>query len=128
MTVADSARAERVAYAGWRCEAVPGLHHPDCPGGYDMQGRNAHQFVLHHTIRRTKDLHSPFYEQRDDVQHLRLIWNGTTGLGAGGCHAQIHANPDLARQHGLLAPRPVHALTLDPTGTYWTTSTGTVIA
>ena len=119
-------RADRLGIARHRCEAVD--HHADCPGGIDTQGRTRGQFVLHHTIRRTKDKHSPHYDDRDNVDYLRIVWNGTTGLGAGGCHQIIHNNPDNARQHGLIAPRQVHALTLDPTGAYWITQTGTVIS
>ena len=104
------------------------MHADGCPGGVSYRHNTRGQFVMHHTIRRTKDRHSPHYADRDNVEHLRIVWNGSTGLGAGGCHAEIHANPDAARQHGLLAPRQVHALTLDPTGTYWVTNTGRAIA
>lgn len=95
-------RSERASFARYRCEA-DGLHHNDCPRFHDGPGA----FVLHHVIRRG-DRHDPNYERRDDLEHLRFVWNGSTGLGAAGCHGMIHSNQDIARRHGLLAERETH--------------------
>ena len=89
-----------------------GLHHPDCPGVAN---------VIHHIYRKKDPLPEGF--DRNDPQFLRPVWNGPTTLGASGCHGKIHANQGLARELGLLAPRPVHSLTLTPLG-FWLTSTG----
>ena len=120
MTVHHTARSERMSLARWRCEAN-GLHHKDCPGVFD--GQSNRNFVLHHIWRKQDE--TPSNIDRDDVDWLRFIWNGTTSLGAGGCHAVLHRNQNEARRLGLLAPRPVHALSLTPHG--WLTSTGTMI-
>lgn len=106
MTVADNARAERMAFAGYTCEAH-GLHHKTCPG--DITTANAHQYVLHHLCRK-QDKHFPDYDNRDDVQYLRIVFNGTTSLGAAGCHGEIHRNQNKARTLGLLAERELAAV------------------
>ena len=89
---------ERHSIAGGRCEAHE-LHHPDCP---TRTGTDTGVFVLHHVIRR-KDKAHPDYSHRDAVENLRFVWNGPTGLGAGGCHGRIHSNQRQARTLGLLA-------------------------
>ena len=119
MTVHNNARTERMSIARYRCEAN-GLHHKDCPG---VIGYHNGQFVLHHIWRRSDP--TPTNLNRDDVEWLRVVWNGPTGMGAAGCHGRIHRNQTRARELGLLAPRPVHALTLTPHG--WLTSTGQLI-
>lgn len=111
MTVDDNARTERKAFARNHCEAT-GLHHPACPTV--AVPFNESTFVLHHIIRR-QDTHAVDYEHRDDVEHLRYVWNGTTSLGAGGCHAEIHRNQRTARRNGLLAPKPKRSAEPFPT-------------
>ena len=69
-----------------------------------MTTGNAHRFVLHHICRR-QDKHAPIYEHRDDVEHLRLVFNGPTSLGAAGCHGRIHSNQTDARALGLLVEK-----------------------
>lgn len=113
MAVAGSAFEHRVGIARYRCEAVD--HHKDCPGTItDGIEGNYREFCLHHTIRKTKDRHDPNWDHRDDVVHLRLLWNGPTGIGLAGCHKVVHDDPDKARKHGLIAPR--QDLTNQPTG------------
>ena len=103
MTVADSARHERAMHANFQCEAE-GSHHSDCPGKATPE--NEWCFILHHIIRR-QDTFAEHYDTRDDVEHLRLIWNGPNGrLGTGGCHQRIHDNVRRSRDLGLLIPRP----------------------
>ena len=96
-----STLTNRISIARGRCEAH-GLHHRDCPGTAET-GHGV--FVLHHVIRR-RDRHHPDYQHRDDVEHLRYVWNGSTGLGAGGCHGRIHDDLNIARELGLLAAKP----------------------
>jgi hypothetical protein len=86
------ARAVVWRRAGGRCEAE-GLHHADCPGW--SQGREW-QFVTHHVLPRSAN--GP-----DEPANLLLVWNGLTGLGAGGCHGRIHAEARRAVDLGLLA-------------------------
>ena len=101
-------RAERMSlYAGYECEAH-GLHHRDCPT--TVTDDNAGQFVLPHVIRR-QDKHDPNYDHRDNTDFLRFVFNGPTGMGAAGCHNEIHSNQGKARRLGLLAA----------TGTKWRT-------
>lgn len=99
-----SAWAQRVSISRGLCEAN-GMHHPDCPRDAVNADPAKHAFVLHHVIRRS-DWHHPDYANRDDVQHLRLVFNGSTALGAGGCHGRIHSHQQRARAKGLLAEQP----------------------
>ena len=101
MTVSDSAMDERAAYAGYRCEAH-GLHAPSCPGEVTPETRPG--FVLHHTYRR-QDVNVIGFENRDDVEHLRFVFNGASRLGLGACHQEIHRNQPKARTLGLLVDK-----------------------
>ena len=102
MTVHESARTERKAHAHNRCEAVH--HHDDCPR--EAAPWCESQFVLHHTIRRG-DKWALDYDHRDDVEHLRFVWNGPTGLGLSGCHKEIHDDLTRSRALNLLTTPPV---------------------
>lgn len=86
-------QAERRMWARGRCEA-DGLHHADCPG--EATTATASRFVTHH-------VHPRELGGVDDVVNLRYVYNGTTGLGAGACHAMIHNNRVRAKELGLLS-------------------------
>ena len=73
-----------------RCQA-DGLHAQGCPGT-DRSG----SFVAHRIIPGRK---GGTYEP----SNLIWIFNGSTGLGAGGCHQNVHSNGRLARALGLLS-------------------------
>ena len=96
----NEAKFVRASIAGYRCEADT-LHHDDCPDRIDDS--NFGQFAVHHTIRRSDSGH-PWHDDRDDIDLVRLVWNGPTGLGCAGCHQEIHSNQTAARQVDLLWP------------------------
>jgi hypothetical protein len=95
--------ADREAVASiarYRCQAH-GLHHRDCPG--EMDPWNSTTFVPHHRYTRERAKREKVPEDEvDDVRNLILVWNGRTGLGAGGCHGRIHSERDEAEELGLL--------------------------
>lgn len=86
-----------------RCQAA-GLHHPLCPGA--ITDRNVTTFVVHHVFPREQ---AKKQKIPDGVVHrpsnLIVVWNGHTGLGAGGCHGRIHSQRTSARTLGLLAAK-----------------------
>lgn len=95
-----------------RCEA-DGMHHRDCPGVDNGFG----VFVIHHVYRKG---HTPPGVDRDAIEHLRLVWNGQTTLGAGGCHGRIHADQHRAAELGLLhVDRSDYCETCGGTSTHW---------
>lgn len=86
-------RRARARMANFWCEAN-GMHHELCPGEYTASSPGA--FVVHHVQPRAKG-------GSDDIENLRWVWNGFTGLGAGGCHGRIHQRRGQAHELGLLA-------------------------
>lgn len=88
------------------CEAE-GLHHRNCPR--DLVNHQD-QTVTHHIYPReaakreglTDDPHL------DHPSNLLVVWNGSTSLGAGGCHGRIHTERGLARDLGLLSRSLAH--------------------
>ena len=91
---------------GWRCQAT-GMHHEDCPG--EASSYTAFQFCAHHMFERWRGKRDRApVELVDAYSNLILVWNGQTGLGAGGCHQKIHTEIELAQSLGLLRT------TLDP--------------
>ena len=108
------AKFVRLQANGYRCEA-DGLHHPDCPSGITNQ--NADQFAVHHMIRRG-DTDHPWYDYRDDIEFLRVVWNGPTGLGCAGCHGRIHSNQPEARTLDLLWPTERQATNPPPSSAF----------
>lgn len=94
--------SDRASLTGYRCEA-DGIHHQDCPG--KITDQVADQFKLHHMIRKS-DTDHPWHADRDDMEFLRLVWNGPTGMGCSGCHNRIHQ--DLPKARGLDLFWPTH--------------------
>lgn len=96
--------ARRAAFlaCGGVCQAE-GLHHPACPGAVTGPG----SFVAHHVYPRelAKRERIPA-EVVDHPTNLIVVWNGHTGLGAGGCHSRIHSRRTAARRLGLLSNVP----------------------
>lgn len=88
----DTSMLRRIAHdqAGGRCQA-DGLHHLDCPQHVDNGG----VFVAHH-------IWPTSMGGTDDPTNLLWVWNGLTGLGAGGCHGKSHTFSSVARSLGLL--------------------------
>ena len=88
----DTSMLRRIAHdrAHGMCQA-DGLHHIDCVQHVDKGG----VFVAHH-------IWPTSMGGTDDPENLVWVWNGLTGLGAGGCHGQIHTLTGLARELGLL--------------------------
>ena len=104
---------ERASIARWKCEAE-GLHHPDCPG---QRGPDTGAWVIHHVYRRG---HTPPGVDRNAVSNLRYVWNGATGMGAGGCHKTLHDNPTRAAELGLLhVDRAAYCKQCGGTTTHW---------
>lgn len=96
--------ARRAAFiaSGGACQAE-GLHHPDCPGEVTGPG----SFVTHHVYPRELGKREQIPAGLvDHPANLIVVWNGHTGLGAGGCHARIHARRTAARRLGLLTNVP----------------------
>ena len=60
-----------------------------------MTNVNAGEFVPHHRCPRELG-------GSDAYTNLMTVWNGPTGLGAGGCHKEIHTDRRLARRLGHL--------------------------
>ena len=86
-----------------RCQA-DGLHVDDCPGS-DLDA----SFVAH---RVNPGRQGGTY----DPANMIWVYNGGTGLGAGGCHQNIHSNGRLARVLGLLSEGsddPWHGIGID---------------
>lgn len=83
---------ERAMRAEGKCE-MHGCHVVECKGAAN---------VTHHVIRR-RDKHHDEYENRDNVEWLRLAYNGPSRLGTGGCHEFAHKNPIRAELLGLIA-------------------------
>lgn len=81
------------------CEAA-GMHHPDCPGV--MTDVNYTQWAIHHRYPRAAAKRERVTEGVDDPSNLMLVWNGPTGLGAGGCHGRIESYRRDAFQLGYL--------------------------
>lgn len=84
-------RRQTAQRANGRCEAH-GLHHSACPQSIDNAPET--EFAAHHVQPRE-------YNGPDTLDNLIWVWNGT-GLGAGGCHANLHTHSRVARTLGLL--------------------------
>lgn len=133
----DYPAAQRIAYArsGGACEA-DGLHHRNCPGRDDAQPDSGRYFITHHIYPREKakqdikrlrslarhgDVDAAAEAQRitnllDHPANLLVVFNGFTGLGAGGCHGRIHKERTLAKDLGLLAASLDHVSPTIPKG------------
>ena len=71
-----------------------------------MNDPNIGQFIVHHVFPREQAKKARIPLERVDVpDNLIVVWNGHTGLGAGGCHGRIHRERTSARSLGLLAPK-----------------------
>lgn len=96
--------ARRIAYrrSEGRCEAA-GLHHRECPGTVDG-ARSPDTFITHHIYPRERAKQDGMLDDPllDHPGNLLVVWNGHTGLGAGGCHRRIHTERALAHELGYL--------------------------
>lgn len=102
--VYDDARREAWVRSGGRCQA-DGLHHRLCPGHVD-RADNPSTFITHHIYPRAQGRRDGVPQGIvDDPANLLVVWNGHTGLGAGGCHGRIHTERTAARKRGLLASK-----------------------
>lgn len=100
----DYREAQRVAWerSGGACQA-DGLHHQHCPGRPSTHDQER-QFVTHHVYPREAAKRDKVPRNVvDNPANLIVVWNGFTGLGAGGCHGRIHRERTAARRLGLLA-------------------------
>ena len=89
--------------SGYECEAH-GHHDDRCPGKVTEQ--NQFQFSVHHRYPREQAKRNKIPIERIDLpSNCILVWNGQTGLGAGGCHGRIHREQTKARSLGLLADK-----------------------
>ena len=92
-------RTQTWSIARFRCQAK-GLHHRDCPG--EIHPATVNTFSVHHRYPKERAKRDGFTGDIDAQHNLLAVWNGTTGLGAGGCHGRIHSERRKAKDLGLL--------------------------
>ncbi len=106
--VYEYAEARQIAWdrSGAMCEAE-GLHHKNCPLDLSQHETTT---VTHHIYPREVAKREGLADDPhvDHPGNLLVVWNGTTSLGAGGCHGRIHTERGLARDLGHLARSLAH--------------------